>query len=1465
MESELKILLVEDELTDAELIKRELRRNGMVFSDMVVDSEQDFIAAIHSFQPDIILSDYSLPEFDGMLALSIQQEIAPLTPFVLVTGSVNEETAVECMKAGADDYVIKQNLRRLSGAIQAAIEKKKLIAEKKEAESSLRKSEERYRSLFENSAIPIFEEDFSEVKSLFDELRNNGVTNFRSYFDSHPEDIVKCTTLVKITNVNTESLGFFQATSKQELIDDFSACFMDESWPIFKEEIISLAEGNQYFETEIQVATFRWEHRHFLLRLSVRPDCSVTLKQVLVSFVDITARKQAEAALAQSEELFRTAFENATVGVCLVSSSGGFLSVNHALCNMLGYSKEELLALTLNDITLKDDDAIGREEMQKMLEKELSMATYEKRHLHKDGSIRWSNVSMGIVHDSNRRIEYFVTYIEDISERKLAELTIRKSADLYCALTENMKDVIWILDPETLKLLYISPSVEKMVGFKVEEILTFPIERLVAPDYREKLIKDLKKIINDSTSGTEPAGRYHTQIVKQPCRDGGFIWAEITAYSFLNPETRKMELRGVHRDVTERRNAEELMRKSEEKFRLLFEFAADPIQLLDENLHFVDCNESTVSILGARDKSQVLSALPYEISPEYQPDGRLSEEKAEDIVKNAFKNGAFQFEWVHKRFDGTLVTVDINLSKVSIEDKSLLLVHMRDLTSRKIMEEELQKSEEKFRLLAVNSSDVIWTMDIDGRNTYISPSVERLRGYTPEEAISMMESESLTPSSVQLATLWQEKAKEKIFAGEKFDSYNLILEQPCKDNSTVWVEVTVSGIYDKFGKFISFLGVSRDITERKKAEDALRESEEKFRLLATNSTDVIWTMDLMGNYIYVSPSVEKLRGFTAEEVLQQGINGSLTERSLPDALKTFKESYDQIISGKKLGSQNFIFEQTCKDGTSVWTEITMSGIWDEDDKFVSYLGVTRDITQRKKAEELLQEKQFWLTESQRVGKIGSYSLDIVKNAWYSSEVLDEIHGIDPASNKTLDTWLSLIDPSHQDMMKKYLLEEVIGQKNPFNKEYKIRRVSDEKERWLWGLGELIFNDFGVPVKMIGTIQDITDRKLSEGALIMAKEKAEENDRLKTAFLNNISHEIRTPMNAIVGFSGFLNEPNLQPDKRKYFTEIICNASNQLLSIISDIINIATIETGQEYLNRSKFSVNKVLNDICKQFELKANNQMLQLRCFTPLPEYEAKLDTDETKFVQVISNLIGNALKFTKQGAVEFGYTVKNQFLEFYVKDSGIGIPENMHKEIFERFRQADSTIARQYGGTGLGLSISKAYVELMGGEIWLESKPGIGSTFYFNLPFEIARNGNSRKGGSELMQNIETGSTRKILVAEDEDFNFMLLEQILSGRNISLIRVNNGAEAVMACKSNLDIDLVIMDVKMPVMDGYEATRLIKQDRPGLPIIIQTAYARESDRIKAMECGCNEYVSKPIVVSEFLNMLDLLMTREVVH
>lgn len=376
--------------------------------------------------------------------------------------------------------------------------------------------------------------------------------------------------------------------------------------------------------------------------------------------------------------------------------------------------------------------------------------------------------------------------------------------------------------------------------------------------------------------------------------------------------------------------------------------------------------------------------------------------------------------------------------------------------------------------------------------------------------------------------------------------------------------------------------------------------------------------------------------------------------------------------------------------------------------------------------------------------------------------------------------------------------------------------------------------------------DVTEKKRILDDLIEAKEKAEESDRLKTAFLHNFSHEIRTPVNAIVGFSGLLNDPELLPEKRKFFTDVIVQSSNQLLSIITDIIHIATIEAGQERALEEDVNLNELMRFLNEQFSFKIQGRRIKINYELALRDEEAIILSDNGKLTSILTNLIGNAVKFTNQGSVIFGYFFKGDQLEFYVKDTGIGIPAEMHEKIFERFRQVDYSENRQYGGFGLGLSISKSYVELLGGKIWLNSEPGRGSAFYFTLPYKKAKNMDVSDKQTGKTQDKAVRQQKVVLIAEDEDINYILMVKQLSSLDLNIIRAINGLDAVVKCESNPDIDLVLMDIKMPEMDGFEATSRIKAMRPDLPIVAQTAFTTESDKKRAFECGCTDFITKPI-------------------
>ena len=373
------------------------------------------------------------------------------------------------------------------------------------------------------------------------------------------------------------------------------------------------------------------------------------------------------------------------------------------------------------------------------------------------------------------------------------------------------------------------------------------------------------------------------------------------------------------------------------------------------------------------------------------------------------------------------------------------------------------------------------------------------------------------------------------------------------------------------------------------------------------------------------------------------------------------------------------------------------------------------------------------------------------------------------------------------------------------------------------------------------------------SLAEATHKAEESDKLKSSFLANMSHEIRTPMNAIVGFSEILLNKNLPQAKQTRFLNVLNTSCHQLLKVINDVLDISKIETGQMTIISEAFNLNKVMKDIQTMFlyHPKNNNNIIDI--VSTISETQSHIICDETKVRQVLTNLVGNAIKFTKNGKIEIGYQIKNEFLHFFIRDNGIGISTENQDIIFDRFRQAEIPTSKDYGGTGLGLTISKAFVELLGGQIWLESEINKGSTFFFTLPYKPT-NTNSSTTSQSLAEKISFNNYT-ILIAEDEVANFYYLQELLEETKATIIHAKNGLEAVNEVSTNNEISIVLMDIKMPVLNGLEATKRIKSIKTDLPVIAVTAYALEGDKEKGFLAGCDGYLSKPIDKDALLNTI----------
>lgn len=395
------------------------------------------------------------------------------------------------------------------------------------------------------------------------------------------------------------------------------------------------------------------------------------------------------------------------------------------------------------------------------------------------------------------------------------------------------------------------------------------------------------------------------------------------------------------------------------------------------------------------------------------------------------------------------------------------------------------------------------------------------------------------------------------------------------------------------------------------------------------------------------------------------------------------------------------------------------------------------------------------------------------------------------------------------------------------------------------------------------IEDISKRRHIEKVLVEAKEIAEESNKLKTAFLTNMSHEIRIPMNAIIGFTEMLTEKDYTEEEKSKFIELVLENSRKLLSTIDDVIDIAKIEAGQMNISTQRCSANKILFDnlyIFRQMSEKLGKSHLNFRAIQHIPDQNLLFISDPQRINQVISNLMSNALKYTQEGSIDLGYRLTNfresQFLEFYVNDTGMGIPTHQAEKIFNSYKQIENKERNGYGGSGLGLAISRNIARLMGGDIILESETGKGSTFRFMIPFyEIKPEFISTTESETKKDDKSDWSDKQVLIAEDEDSNFKLLEIMLRRSNVRISRAFNGKQAVDYVNSGRPVDLILMDVKMPVMDGYEATIRIKDIKPQIPIVVQTAFALAGDRELSLDAGCDEYLSKPIKATELYNIL----------
>jgi PAS domain S-box-containing protein len=642
--------------------------------------------------------------------------------------------------------------------------------------------------------------------------------------------------------------------------------------------------------------------------------------------------------------------------------------------------------------------------------------------------------------------------------------------------------------------------------------------------------------------------------------------------------------------------------------------------------------------------------------------------------------------------------------------------------------------------------------------------------------------------------------------------------------------------------------IVRDISSRKNAEEKAILERKMLRTLIDNLPDPIYILDAKCRKVIANKADVGNIGYTSEEETLGKTDLELFPGKV--GVRGFADNEQVIKTGIPIINREESF--TGKNGNIRWLLTTKFPLYDQNGNISGLVGIGHDITERKSMEEKVKESETYYRTLVDLSPDGTFISDLEGTINYCSKKVYEIFSIPQGMSVTGTSILEWVSPDYHEIVMDRVSKIQAGEISPEIREYKLLKY-DKSPFWAELSSSPINNAAGNPEGLLVICRDVTERKRVETELVRSKEKAEESDRLKTAFLHNISHEIRTPMNAIVGFTALLSEPGVDIATMNSYIEVIMHSSNHLLAIINDIIDISSIEANTVKVVKKDVDINGMIRGLYQQFIVKTDEKKIDLSFDVELSDKDAIAYSDGTKLQQIITNFISNAIKFTAKGGIKFGYSVKDNFIRFFVTDTGIGIPREHQERIFDRFYQVENPVSKLYEGTGLGLAISKAYAELLGGNIELSSLPGNGSTFFFTMPFDQVEDVVKEAAPEKKIPDFVFSIRKRILIAEDIESNFKLLTYFLTGTNSELIRAVNGKEAVEKSLSEKELDLILMDIKMPVMDGFTATRIIRESNKTIPIIAQTAYSE--DREKALEYGCTGFIAKPFDRARLITVL----------
>ncbi len=893
------------------------------------------------------------------------------------------------------------------------------------------------------------------------------------------------------------------------------------------------------------------------------------------------------------------------------------------------------------------------------------------------------------------------------------------------------------------------------------------------------------------------------------------------------------------------------LRTSEERFSSLVDYLAAGVILQDSSGVILTWNRQAAETFGIP-AAQALGRKAWDLPLHvFKPDGTPWPAEEHPSVRTLSTGESCQevlMLVLHP--DGGKLWISANtepIYRTPGPKPSAVAISFADVTARVQAEEALLHSEERYRLIAEHTSDSIWAMNADLQFTYLSPSTERLFGYSNQEMSTLPWDELVEPGHLQAVQ----------------DSFAALLATPSggsikaetllrhKGGRKVWVEFSATAVLDEQGRLSGVVGITRDVTERKQAEELLQQNEQRFKFMVEK---------LLAGAVYVEGD-KLLFNAAAEQILGYSV------AELSDLDTWFTTLY-----GPKAAEVRAYYEADKAAGFPAPREVPLVTRNGEERivEFAAYaeghqeIWLLYDLTARRKAEAALVERErLYRLLADNVDDV-IWVLDLRDRFTYISPSILKLRGItpeeamleSPAQTMTPASWAAV-----QDLRRRVREDPTSAPDTPLRMEVEQYHKNGGTV-WVEVITRLLRDDSGRPFGVLGVSRDITQMRQAREQLLLAKEAAETANRAKSEFLANMSHELRTPLNGIMGMLQLLQNTPLSNEQGGYALTAI-QSCRRLTRLLADILDLSRVEAGKLSLQVEPLDLAAVLGQVRDLFAPMAQQGGVELRCLadSKLPR---RVLGDGVRLQQVLANLVGNALKFTALGSVRIEAkllphgTAERCRVLFTVEDTGIGIADEMLKTLFEPFTQVSQGYTRHHQGAGLGLAICKRLVRLMGGDIAVDSVPGRGTTVYVSVPFALESHAEPQREAEAPL----TGSPRpglRVLLAEDDPVSVVVAAKMLELEGCTVRVVEDGEQALEALRA-APFDLVLMDVQMPVLDGVAATRAIRAgaagaDRKATPIAAMTAYAMSGDRELFLAAGMDHYLAKPLEVEQLRQVL----------